>query len=79
MPNGPGFPHQRISLPGRVVLTLEGKATGRLWRARLSAAVVPYLLRHGIPIMYFYVQREWGLPRYQTVCTCCCRNPDRVA
>jgi len=60
MPNGPGFPHQRISLPGRVVLTLEGKATGRLWRARLSAAVVPYLLRHGIPIMYFYVQREWG-------------------
>ena len=67
MPNGPGFPDQRISLPGGAVLTLEGKATGRLWRARLSAAVVPYLLRYGIPIRYSYVRREWALPFYQTV------------
>ena len=67
MPNGPGFPGQRISLPGGAVLTLEGKATARLWRARLSAAVVPYLLRHGIPIRYSYVHREWALPFYQTV------------
>ena len=67
MPNGPGFPDQRISLPGGAVLTLEGKATARLWRARLSAAVVPYLLRHGIPIRYSYVHREWALPFYQTV------------
>ena len=67
MPNGPGFPDQRISLPGGAVLTLEGKATARLWRARLSAAVVPYLLRHGIPIRYSYVRREWALPFYQTV------------
>ena len=67
MPNGPGFPGQRISLPGGAVLTLQGKATGRLWRARLSVAVVPYLLRYGIPIRYSYVGRDWPLPYYQTV------------
>jgi len=67
VPNGPGFPGQRLSLPGGVVLTLEGKATARLWRARLSVAVVPYLLRHGRPIRYSYVPRDWALPAYQTV------------
>ena len=46
---------------------MEGKATARLWRARLSVAVVPYLLRHGIPIRYSYVRRDWALPSYQTV------------
>ena len=67
MPNGSGFPGQHISMPGGAVLILEGKATARLWRARLSAAVVPYLLRHGIPVRYSYVRREWALPFYQTV------------
>ena len=67
MPNGPGFPGQLISLPSGAVLTLEGKATARLWRARLSVAVVPYLLRHGVPIRYSYVGRDWALPFYQTV------------
>src|SRR5271165_6077751 len=67
MPNGPGSPDQSISLPGGAVLTLADKATGRLWRARLSAAVVPYLLRYGIPIRYSYVHREWPLAAYQTV------------
>jgi S-adenosylmethionine:tRNA-ribosyltransferase-isomerase (queuine synthetase) len=67
MPNGHGFPGQHISLPSGAVLTLEGKATARLWRARLSVAVVPYLLRHGIPIRYSYVRRDWALPSYQTV------------
>ena len=62
-----GFPGQLISLPSGAVLTLEGKATARLWRARLSVAVVPYLLRHGIPIRYSYVRRDWALPFYQTV------------
>ena len=66
-PNGPGFPGQLISLPSGAVLTLEGKATARLWRARLSVAVVPYLLRHGLPIRYSYVGRDWALPYYQTV------------
>ena len=67
MPNGPGYPGQLISLPSGAVLTLEGKASARLWRARLSVAVVPYLLRHGVPIRYSYVGREWALPYYQTV------------
>ena len=60
-PNGPGFPAQVIDLPGGAALTLEGKVTGRLWRARLSVAVVPYLLRYGIPIRYSYVSRDWPL------------------
>ena len=67
VPNGRGYPGQLISLPGGAVLTLEGKATARLWRARLSVAVVPYLLRYGIPIRYSYVPRDWALPFYQTV------------
>jgi S-adenosylmethionine:tRNA ribosyltransferase-isomerase len=66
-PNGDGSPGQRIVLPGGAVLTLEARATARLWRARLSVAVVPYLLRYGIPIRYSYVPRPWPLAAYQTV------------
>jgi S-adenosylmethionine:tRNA ribosyltransferase-isomerase len=67
VPNGTGYPGQRLSLPGGVILTLEGRATPRLWRARLSVAVVPYLLRYGTPIRYSYVPRDWPLAYYQTV------------
>ncbi len=67
MPNEGGYPGQVIGLPGGAILTLQGRATARLWRARLSVAVVPYLLRHGVPIRYSYVPREWGLASYQTV------------
>ena len=49
------------------MLRLEGRATDRLWRARLSVAVVPYLLRYGGPIRYSYVPRDWPLSHYQTV------------
>jgi S-adenosylmethionine:tRNA-ribosyltransferase-isomerase (queuine synthetase) len=66
-PNGPGFPAQVIGLPGGAALTLGTKVTGRLWRARMSVAVVPYLLRYGIPVRYSYVSRDWPLPAYQTV------------
>jgi S-adenosylmethionine:tRNA-ribosyltransferase-isomerase (queuine synthetase) len=66
-PNGPGFPAQVIDLPGGAALTLERKVTGRLWRARLSVAVVPYLLHYGIPIRYSYVSRDWPRSAYQTV------------
>ena len=66
-PNEPGFPAQVIDLPGGVALTLESKVTGRLWRARLSVAVVPYLLHYGIPIRYSYVGRDWPSSAYQTV------------
>jgi len=67
VPNGRGYPGQLLSLPGGAVLTLEGRASTRLWRARLSVAVVPYLFKHGIPIRYSYVPRDWALPFYQTV------------
>jgi S-adenosylmethionine:tRNA-ribosyltransferase-isomerase (queuine synthetase) len=67
IPNGRGFPGQVIILPAGAALTLEGRATGRLWRARLSVAVVPYLLKHGVPIRYSYVRRDWPLASYQTV------------
>jgi len=67
VPNDRGYPGLRLSLPGGAVLTLEGRATARLWRARLSVAVVPYLLRYGSPIRYSYVPREWPLSYYQTV------------
>ncbi len=62
IPNDQGCAGQVISLPSGAALTLEGRATARLWRARLSVAVVPYLLRHGVPIRYSYV-----LSWYQTV------------
>jgi S-adenosylmethionine:tRNA ribosyltransferase-isomerase len=67
IPNEAGCVGQVISLPSGAALTLEGRATARLWRARLSVAVVPYLLRHGVPIRYSYVRRDWALPSYQTV------------
>jgi S-adenosylmethionine:tRNA-ribosyltransferase-isomerase (queuine synthetase) len=66
-PNGRGFPAQVIDLPAGAALTLESKVTSRLWRARLSVAVVPYLLRYGIPIRYSYVSRDWPRSAYQTV------------
>jgi S-adenosylmethionine:tRNA ribosyltransferase-isomerase len=66
-PYGGGTPGQQLELPGGAVLTLGTRFTGRLWRARLSTAVVPYLLRHGSPIRYSYVQRSWPIESYQTV------------
>jgi S-adenosylmethionine:tRNA-ribosyltransferase-isomerase (queuine synthetase) len=54
-------------LPGGATLTLQGRETPRLWRARLDTDVVPYLRRHGVPIRYAYVGRDWPLSAYQTV------------
>jgi S-adenosylmethionine:tRNA ribosyltransferase-isomerase len=62
-----GTPGQQLGLPAGAVLTLGSRFTQRLWRARLSTAVVPYLLRHGAPIRYSYVQRPWPIEWYQTV------------
>ncbi len=45
----------RLELPGGAVLTLTARFSERLWRARLSTAVIPYLYRHGQPIRYSYV------------------------
>jgi S-adenosylmethionine:tRNA ribosyltransferase-isomerase len=60
-------PPKTIALPGNAELTLAGRETARLWRARLSTAVVPYLLRHGEPIRYSYAAERWPLRDYQTV------------
>ena len=54
-------------LPGGATLRLLDRQTPRLWRARLDTAVVPYLRRHGVPIRYAYVGRDWPLSAYQTV------------
>jgi S-adenosylmethionine:tRNA ribosyltransferase-isomerase len=67
LPNGAGTPGQSLILPGGAVLTLLDRETTRLWRATLSVAVVPYLLKHGVPIRYSYVPRDWPLTAYQTV------------
>jgi S-adenosylmethionine:tRNA ribosyltransferase-isomerase len=66
-PFGGGEPGQRLDLPGGAVLTLAARFSQRLWRARLSTAVIPYLLRHGEPIRYSYVPRPWPIEAYQTV------------
>ena len=60
-------PGSAVSLPGGALLTLERPVTSRLWQARLSTAVVPYLLRHGKPIRYSYVGQDWDIADYQTV------------
>jgi S-adenosylmethionine:tRNA ribosyltransferase-isomerase len=62
-----GTPGQELTLPGGAVATLAERVTGRLWRVRLSTAVVPYLLRHGRFIHYSYVERDWPAQAYQTV------------
>jgi len=61
-----GSAGQRLQLPAGAALTLRGRFSGRLWRARLSTAVLPYLLRHGEPIRYSYVRRPWPIGSYQT-------------
>jgi S-adenosylmethionine:tRNA ribosyltransferase-isomerase len=67
IPSDAGVAGDTIRLPAGARLTLAARVTGRLWRAGLSTAVVPYLLRYGVPIRYSYVRREWPLAAYQTV------------
>jgi S-adenosylmethionine:tRNA ribosyltransferase-isomerase len=62
-----GHPGQALALPGGAVLRLEDRVTTRLWQAKLSAAVLPYLFKHGAPIRYSYVDHDWPLESYQTV------------
>jgi S-adenosylmethionine:tRNA ribosyltransferase-isomerase len=67
IPHEGGVPAAVIELPGGARLTLSARVTKRLWRARLSTAVIPYLLRHGRPIRYSYVSGDWPAEAYQTV------------
>jgi len=57
----------RLALPGGAILTLGRRFSARLWHARLSTAVIPYLLRHGQPIRYSYVPAAWPIEAYQTI------------
>jgi S-adenosylmethionine:tRNA ribosyltransferase-isomerase len=76
-------PGERVRLADGTTLTLlEPHATGpaapprpdaaggdgvRLWRAATGADLGGVLRRHGRPIRYGYVDREWPLSAYQTV------------
>src|SRR5581483_8738061 len=66
-PYGGGEPGEWFPLPGGATLTLVARFSDRLWHARLSTDVVPYLRRHGLPIRYGYVRRDWPIAAYQTV------------
>jgi S-adenosylmethionine:tRNA ribosyltransferase-isomerase len=57
----------QLELAGGALLTLTDRFTRRLWLARLSTAVIPYLLRYGQPIRYSYVPRSWPIETYQTI------------
>jgi S-adenosylmethionine:tRNA ribosyltransferase-isomerase len=62
---------QRIELPGGArAMTVEPHTEGnRLWLAsiHLGEPVEHYLMRHGHPIRYAYVPRDYPLADYQTV------------
>jgi S-adenosylmethionine:tRNA-ribosyltransferase-isomerase (queuine synthetase) len=61
-----GTPGEWIPMPGGATLTLIARQTGRLWQARLDTDVLRYLRRHGLPIRYGYVRREFPTAAYQT-------------
>ena len=66
---------ERIDLPDGAALVVDssypesGVAGSRLWTSRLAIEgdVMSYLARHGRPIRYSYVPRQWPLSDYQTV------------
>jgi S-adenosylmethionine:tRNA ribosyltransferase-isomerase len=67
----PARPDLVIALTGGGRMTLTSRFTARLWYAGFHApygqTLVPYLLQHGKPIRYSYVDRDWPLADYQTV------------
>ncbi len=70
-------PGERVELPASGALVIEtsyprpGVEGARLWIARVLVespeGVTSYLMRHGRPIRYSYVPRQWPLDFYQTV------------
>lgn len=66
---------ERIEIPGGAAIVVAasypqpGVAGGRLWLARVlvEGDVRSYLAKHGRPIRYAYVPRQWPLSYYQTV------------
>jgi S-adenosylmethionine:tRNA ribosyltransferase-isomerase len=59
----------RLPDDGRAEIVAPYAGGRRLWLARfdLPEPLFEYLARHGHPIRYGYVPREWPLPMYQTV------------
>ncbi len=68
-------PAERIGLPDDAALVVvashpqPGVSGSRLWTARvvIEGDVASYLNKHGRPIRYSYVPRQWPLSSYQTV------------
>jgi S-adenosylmethionine:tRNA ribosyltransferase-isomerase len=74
-------PGERIDLPGGAAVVIgssypeTGVEGARLWTARViiegragpANSVMSYVARHGRPIRYSYVPRQWPLRYYQTV------------
>jgi S-adenosylmethionine:tRNA ribosyltransferase-isomerase len=68
-------PGERVELPDGAALVVTASyprphtSGSRLWTARLAIEgdVTAYLGRHGRPIRYSYVPRQWPLRSYQTV------------
>ncbi len=59
---------ERLTLPGGAHVTLKEPYSARLWVATVDVASVPgYLMKHGRPIRYPYVTREWPLSTYHSV------------
>ena len=67
-----------IALPGGAAAQLTAEFTRRLWYAHFrlpsrcgepedQGTMTRYLARHGKPIRYSYVDRDWPLSAYQTV------------
>jgi S-adenosylmethionine:tRNA ribosyltransferase-isomerase len=70
-PHRGGLPGTVYRLAAGASVTLRHRYTSRFWLAELDVSPYPsvpaYLRRHGRPIRYAYVPREWPISAYQTV------------
>ncbi|WP_327638934.1 S-adenosylmethionine:tRNA ribosyltransferase-isomerase [Kribbella sp. NBC_00482] len=68
-PKFDGTAGDRVELPeGALTLLASYQGSNRLWIAKPPVAdVLGYLQRHGRPITYNYVGKQWPLASYQTV------------
>lgn len=62
-------PAERVAVADGAVTFIEPYRGSRLWLAELDVPgdAMAYLERHGFPIRYRYVPRQWPLSYYQTV------------
>lgn len=63
-----GVEGQRLRLTGGATVVLRQPFSDRLWIADIGVPSVPaYLARHGRPIHYSYVERDWPISAYHSV------------